>query len=382
MAAPALYRPALGEPPAGPPLLTLGDLDLRGGLLLRSTNWLGDALMSLPAAWQLKRLLPPGRALAILCPDKLSALWEAVPWVDRVIGFSGRGLSLAGRPLALTKGRLGAADLAAVRAFDPGAGIVFPNSFGAAWDLAWARVPNRIGRTGRGRLLLLDWRLPAWRRVPGQDRCHQARHYLEIAAACGPIQWRADYPTLEPRLTGERLQTLRALLGQKPGEILVLAPGAAYGPAKQWPVANFARVAQWWAERHGLVVTVGEPREKAAAATVIADCRRGLNLAGKTNLTELCWLLRQARACVANDSGAMHLAAALGVPGVALFGSTDPVSTGPLGASWIVARQAPPCSPCLKRRCPREDRPYECLTGIAAGAVIHSLQELRERTAP
>jgi heptosyltransferase II len=360
--APQLFLPDLGPAPTAAPLLEASKLG-PGGLLLRVPNWLGDGVMALPAVARLRSLLPAGVPLRVLTLAKLQSFWQAVPGVDEVLTFA--------------RGRLQAAELAEVRQRACAAAVIFPNSFGSAWDLWRAGVPQVLGRGGRGRGLLLHHRLPAWHRRPGQDRWHQARHDLELAWALGSRDWGTDFPALKPQLTEAEATTLAPAINA-PGKLLVLAPGAAYGPAKQWPVSHFQAVARAWQAEMGQVAVIGAPGEENAAAAAIADLPGALNLAGQTNLRQLMALLGGAGAALVNDSGAMHLGAAMGGRGVAIFGSTDPLATGPLGGRWVVMRRPPPCAPCLKRVCPLKADRYLCLTAIQPAEVLATLRWVAE----
>lgn len=362
----AWYTPTIDR--RSRPALLPSDVPWRQGLLVRSTNWLGDVLMTLPAVYRLRTIVPPGHQLQILAPRKLAALWQSVPWVDQVLVFAGK--------------RLDEAERAAVAAAAPGVTVVLPNSFGAAWDLRRAGLPHLLGRTGRGRALLLTHRLPAWRRRPGHDRYHQVSEYLDLAAACGAKTEDLTYPPLAPRLSPADAAPLPAWT-RGAGPLLIIAPGAAYGPAKQWPVESFRTVARWWSSQTaGRVIAIGAPGEEAAATAAVVDCPGAVSLAGQTTLPQLMALLQAARCVVANDSGTMHLAAALGRPGVALFGSTDPIATGPLGGRWLVLRHPLPCSPCLARTCHRNDQPYECLHRLPPDLVTAALATHLREDAP
>lgn len=334
---------------------TLLDIQtLSGGLLLRATNHLGDAVMTLPAAWRLKQQLPKDAPLAVLTPHKWRELWQAAEWVDRVIPFQGRRLDPAAR--------------AEVADFAAAATVILPNSFGSAWDLARAGSAGRIGRGGRMRGVLLQHQLPAWRRVAGADEHHEVCKYLEIAAACGVRNWAIDYPPLH---TGVPVPAECP----SEGPLLAIAPGAAYGPAKQWPTEHFQAVVDAW---DGPVVALGAPGEEAVAESAIANSASAVNLAGRTSLSELMAILQIADCIVANDSGTMHLGAALGRRGVAIFGSTDPLATGPIGGRWMVMQEPVPCAPCLARTCKRETDAYECLLAITPDAVMAAIASLRE----
>ena len=364
---PRLYQPRIAPRPVGR-LVDPDALDWRGGLLVRAPNWLGDALMSLPALHRLVARVPAGGKTTILTHANLADLWRAVDWVDRVIPMAARRTSETERQ--------------AIRAAGPGLSLILPNSFGSALDVFLAGVPHRVGRTGRGRRLLLHHALPAWHRVAGRDEHHEVSKYLELVAACGAAVESLETPPLRSGLT-EREQAAVAAWADWPRPLLVLAPGAAFGPAKQWPAAAFHEVAAWWRQaRGGTVVAVGAAKERAAAAAAVADIDGTREVAGQTSLSQLIHLLGEAAGVVANDSGVMHLAAALHRPGVAVFGSTDPVATGPLGGRWIVLQERLPCVPCLQRTCPRQDVPYECLHAIAPSQVIAALETLLPTRSP
>lgn len=356
------YQPDIGERPLVKKL-NLDAVSWDAGILVRATNWLGDVMMTLPAIYRLRQRLPAGAPLIVVTPKKLASLWDSIPWVDQVITFPHR--------------RFDAACITTLKRQKPGVSVILPNSFGSAWDAWRAHLPHRIGRSGRGRHLLLHHHLPAWRRVAGRDQYHQAREYLQIPLAMGGDSWGCDYPPLCP-LPLEKLDSALAEdLSKLPGKRLVIAPGAAYGPAKQWPPDSFNQVARWWTAQQGHVLAIGAPGEETAAQQTITDCTAARNLAGKTSLAGLLSVLSSATCVLANDSGTMHLAAALNRDGVALFGSTDPLATGPLGGRWIIHRQKIPCSPCLRRRCPNtENGTGRCLTDIEPTAVIDSLSHL------
>lgn len=353
------------EPDFGPPtldkIIDFRDIPWNSGLLVRATNWLGDTLMSLGAVRQLRSLVPSGVPVTVACKQNLAPLWRCVSWIDEVLPFSGRRLDVRCRER-----------LSALR---PDITVVLPNSFGSVWDLWRAGAGDMLGRGGRGRTPFLRHRLPIWRRRAGMDRYHEARNYLEIAGACGATTWDCAYPPLTPAITEQDLRALPALPGLNE-RTLVIAPGAAYGPAKQWPSAFCNVVARWWRREQGPVIAVGTPGEEESGRATLSGCDDAINLVGQTSLVQLLYVLSRAHTVLANDSGAMHLAAALGKKGVAIFGSTDPTATGPIGGTWIIVRKPLACSPCLRRSCPRTDVPYECLTSVTPGVVIESLVTL------
>ena len=189
--------------------------DWRGGLLIRSTNWLGDALMTLPAVGQIRKLVPQNVPITMLTPKNLAPMWQACPFVADVIPMAGKHISDD--------------EITAVKSRDFGVAVVFPNSFGSAMDVWKTAIPIRIGRKGRFRGLLLTHRLREWPRGENVGVCHQLSYYLELASMLGAVEWTAECEPLKVDLS------LAEALGMDDGRWLVLAPGAAYGPAKQWP---------------------------------------------------------------------------------------------------------------------------------------------------
>ena len=328
------------------------------GVLLRSVNWLGDLLMTLPATWQLKRLLPKGTPLWALSPAALAPVWQAAPWIDGVIPFDGRHPD---RDVC-----------AAVRERHFGLGVVLPNSFGSAADLWKCGLPKRLGRSGNLRSLLLTDRIRPWPRGKDAPKCHQLSYYLELISVFGEITFTAECPPL--KVSSDYAKSLGVCKG---GGWLALAPGAAFGPAKQWPAEDYADVARVWLSRGGQVLLLGSGKDAAATAAVKALLPQCRDLAGQTDLPQLMSLLAASDAVLANDSGAMHLAAALGTPGVAIFLSTNDIATGPLGAPWELFVADVPCRPCLKRECPRTgDGQYACRKAIAVAAVTDATLKL------
>ncbi|NMA42132.1 MAG: lipopolysaccharide heptosyltransferase II [Oligosphaeraceae bacterium] len=325
------------------------------GLLLRSTNWLGDLLMTLPAAYQLKRMMPETCGLFVLTPAALAEIWRACPWVDAVIPMQGK--------------RISSAEIQQVRSLNPGVAMVLPNSFGSALDVFRCGVPLRIGRRGRWRSLLLNHRIPEWKRGENIGKLHQLSYYLQLISTLGSPRLEADCPPLrhDPELAMQ--------FGiSKQERWLALAPGAAYGPAKQWPAVYFSEIAMRWQEQGGKVVLLGAKKEIPAGAEIAAACPEVLNLVHKTNLTALMSILANVQAIVANDSGIMHLGAGLGAHGVAIFGSTDPVATGPIGGKWRLEISTAQCRPCFKRFCPLpEEQKYHCLHQVTPRQVYASL---------
>lgn len=312
-------------------------------LLVRSPNWLGDACMAFPAVRALKRGRPDLR-LTVLCPAKLVELWQSVPEVDDIIA---------------KQGDEGTGEVAAkVRARGPfDAAVLFTNSTRSTLELWRAGIPRLVGYRGSLRSRFLDDVAPEPREAGPPE--HHAQRYLRLAAHCGA---QAEDAVLSGG-GGEKQVVSTAVLG--------ICAGAEYGPAKRWPLENFAGVARRLSSRWPEIEWrfFGAPRE-AGMGEELSTMLQGVkhrNLVGKTDLSQLIAHLKQCRLLLTNDTGTMHLAAALGVPTVSIFGSTEPVLTGPLGAHHLIVRHHVPCSPCFRRECPFGH--YECMTGVTVERV-------------
>lgn len=318
---------------------------LNGPLVVRSPNWLGDAVMALPAVRNLKTMLVRD-PLVVAAPEKLAALWQACPFVDRVISLD--------RPknIFTTAGQL--------RAGKFGSAVLLPNSLRAAAEARLAGIPQRIGYARGGRKFLLTHPIPVPPRNP--VRLHQRFYYLDLVTALG----------------GPTDDTLPKLRREAPGAkspmTVAICPGAEYGPAKRWPVESFLTVAKHFAAQHrARIVLLGAAGDAALASELATQLAEVDNRAGKTTLAEFMAALAGAKLVLCNDSGAMHVASALDVPTVAIFGSTEPQLTGPLGTRTRVLRHHVPCSPCFLRECPLD---FSCMTSITPERVIAEAEAL------
>jgi heptosyltransferase II len=337
-------------------------------ILVRATNWVGDAVMCVPAMAEIRRRFPEAK-ITLLARPWVAGLYDRT-LVDEIMPYTlGRGWrDLAG------KWRL-AKEL---RGMDFDCAILLPNAFEAA-AIAWlARIPVRIGyaRDGRG-LLLTDPIAPPG---AGETEEHQRFYYLELLRRAGLIE---RIPAVEeirlpgiPMLESEgvRLFLERGIEGPFVG----VSPGAAFGGAKRWLPERFAEAALRVAKELDAGVAIfGSADERTLCGTVLGLVReagvRAHNFAGETSLEEFVALAAACDAFITNDSGAMHVASALGVPTVAVFGATDHVATGPTGPLARVVREPVECSPCLLRECPIDHR---CMTGVSAERVAGELQEL------
>ena len=321
----------------------------RTRLLVRAPNWVGDVVLSLPALRDLRRAFPASR-LEVLARPWVAGLYAAVPEIDGVVE---------------SRGTL--ADAAALRGrYD--VGLLLPNSFASAFTLWRAGIPERWGYATDARSALLTRSCRVRASLGGRSQVYYYRAMLEGLglAVSGP----PDASLACPKAWAERG---RALLGS-PGPWIGINPGAAYGTAKRWPPERFAAAAALVARRSGAqVAIVGSAAERPLAEAIAAQLGAARVLCGETTLAELVGVLRELRLLLTNDSGPMHLAAALGTPLVAVFGSTDWSETAPVSERARVVREETECAPCKLRECPIDHR---CMARVAVDRVAATALEL------
>lgn len=321
-------------------------------ILVRATNWIGDAIMSIPALRAIREKWPEAE-ITMLARPWVAEIYRGQEFVDRVIALTAR----SGNPIAIEQ----AAESLRAEQFD--CAVLLQNAFSAAWLVWRARIPQRIGYARNGRSILLTKAIA----VPkhGEIAAHEAYYYLTLLQRAG---WLESIPKVEQialRLTAEasqaaekRLQDAGLLAGKKR---VAVAPGAAYGSAKCWPAERFAAVADGLVDDFGAgVVLFGSKSEIDICRQITKSMRhRPVNLAGQTSTSELPALFSRCHLFVGNDSGAMHVAAAVGVPVVAVFGSTDLEGTAPVTARRNIIQHKVACSPCFLRECPIDHRCME-----------------------
>jgi heptosyltransferase II len=326
-------------------------------ILIRSSNWLGDAAMSVPAVRAIKAGRPDAR-LTIAATEKIAPMWKLVPEVDAII--------------PLPRSRLLSVVWLLRREPSFDVAILFPNSVRAALESWLTRIPRRVGYRGHWRRWLLNQIVPVPRK-PGPPE-HHSLGLLRIARECG-----ADTLNFDRSLAGLQYSTsnVQTAINREPIKI-GLCPGAEYGPAKRWLPKRFAEAAEKISAQSSVQwILFGTPRDATVgdqiAATLGDHC---VNRVGQTTLDQLIDELRECRLLLTNDTGTMHLAALLGVPVVAIFGSTEPRLTGPLGNGHMVLRHHVECSPCFLRECPID---FRCMKAVsaqeAADAVLSLLGE-------
>ena len=321
-------------------------------------------VLSLPALRAVRRGFPEAR-LAVLVRRELASFFDGSTWIDEVIPYTARGGM--GRILGIP------ALVRALRARRFDAAVLFPTSFESALWPGLAGIPRRVGYPGDGRSALLTTRVTA---APDVEHAHEVHWYLHLVRAGLGVDAPAEpvAPDVHPPHRA-RMQEWLGARRRRQGRLVALAPGATYGPAKECPAAHWAALIDLLAARDVECVLVGAPSERARCAEVTAACRAGaLVAAGETSVGELVALLALADAFAGNDSGAMHVAGALGRPTVGIFGSTSPERTSPLGARTRVFYERIECSPCLARTC--RFGHYDCFRRIAPDAVATALGEL------
>jgi len=329
-------------------------------------NWVGDAVLSLPALEAVRARFPQAE-LVILARPHVADLYVRRPDVNHVIVFEQKGthggfgglLRLAGE---LRRERF---DLA----------VLFQNAFQAALIAFLAGIPQRLGYSRDARRLLLTHPIavPRAQEIPP----HETYYYLELVRRAGwldslPVV--TQIPVAPPgRATIERMQALLRERGLDNGAgsrrpRVVLAPGAAYGSAKCWLPERYAALADRLVEAdNAAVLLCGTPAEAELGAAISARMKhKPVSLIGATTLEDFLGLLPEADLFIGNDSGAMHLAAGVGLPQVIIFGPTDEAGTGPLNPRARLVKHPVSCSPCFLRRCPVDHR---CMTGVTVEDV-------------
>ena len=341
---------------------------LRGidNLLIRSANWIGDAVMTTPTVRAIRKNFPRAN-ITLLAKPWVMPVFECNPYVDTVMPYEANG-----RHKGLTGFLRLARDLRAQR-FD--LAILFQNAFEAALLTFVARIPRRMGFATDGRACLLTGRLYGYREL---KKGHLIDYYLGILDEAGlDLDGRGLDLFVSAR---ERIQadTLLAEAGLQPDEPLAgLNPGATFGTAKRWLPERFAELSRrLYAEQGIRSLLFGGPGEVQLGQQISAWANgSAINLCGRTNLKEAMTLIDRCRFFITNDSGLMHVAAALGKPQLAIIGPTDFITTGPSNPRSRLVRVAGACdlSPCLKVDCPIDHR---CMTCISVERVLDELQAL------
>jgi lipopolysaccharide heptosyltransferase II len=319
-------------------------------ILVRAPNWLGDSVITVPTVRAMKAGRPDAH-ITVLAPEKIASVWKLVPEIDEVLPLDPGSLLSAVRVIRRQ------------RPFD--VAVLFPNSLRTALEAWLAGIPRRVGFPGHRRRWLLNQIISEEpRRGPIQ---HQVYRYLRMVREVGgPVA----APEVRKYLPRVKANGAPAKLG--------LCPGAEYGPAKRWLPERFAEVALAVAQTRPVQwvlfgTAADQERGLAIEAALGAHC---LNRIGKTTLEELAAELGQSALLLTNDTGTMHLATLIGIPVVAVFGSTEPRLTGPLGTGHAILRHQVECSPCFLRECPID---FRCMKAVTVDEVVAAVSRELER---
>jgi heptosyltransferase-2 len=323
-------------------------------ILVRATNWIGDAVMSLPALRAIRSRYP-GAHITVLAKPWVKQLYEGERAIDAVIWKPARAL------------RTEKFDLA----------VLFPNSFRSALQIYITGAGRRIGYARDARSFLLTDAIP----IPkaGEIPKHERFYYLELLRRAGLIDALPNISEIHldgAEAAAERGSQLFESRGVKL-PVIGVSPGAAFGSAKRWLPERFAEAAARLAEG-GSIAIFGSAAERSMCAQVAAACA-GHNFAGTTTLREFIDMTAACQLFLTNDSGAMHIAAGLGVPSITVFGPTDETATGPSGANARIVREPVDCAPCKLRECPIDHR---CMTRVTIESVLETGVRLRSCQQP
>jgi heptosyltransferase-2 len=334
-------------------------------ILIRATNWVGDAIMAIPALRAVRGHFPSAY-IAIVARPYVADIYRHQQVADELIAYDVKG-NHAG-----LRGRERLARELRAQKFD--AALLLQNAFDAAW-LAWrAQIPRRIGYARDGRSLLLTDPIAVAKR--GEIPAHEKFYYLELVRRAG---WSQDLPDPEfiqlvvsPEQRAATEQRLLTAGCRHNALRIAVGAGASYGSAKCWPPERFADALNHLQDHADAdVILFGTSAEAQVADAIIAKLRRPpINLTGQTAIAELPALLSRCQMFLGNDSGAMHVAAAVGLPVVAVFGPTDPLGTAPVTPRAAIVQERPYCSPCFLRRCPTDHR---CMTAVTPAAVVAAI---------
>ena len=333
-------------------------------ILIRSTNWIGDAIITTPAVHSIRKNFPDA-FISILVHPWVADVFNSSPDVDEVLIYEKKGIhsGLSGMWRLSRKLSRYSFDLT----------ILLQNAFEAAFITMLAGIPARAGYKTDGRGLLLTHGVSFKK---GIKKIHQVHYYQEMVKSLGltpePDKLSLELPESKKKWAKEFISSI------KKGPVVGLNPGAAFGPAKRWPAEKFGKLALLLSKELGAVMFVFGTKADKSVNAEIHDFAPGnvIDLAGKTSLAEAMALIEVCDAFVTNDSGLMHVGAALKTPMAAIFGSTNPITTGPFSENAVVIQKDLDCSPCLKTHCKTD---FECMMAITAEEVFKSVNSMIEK---
>jgi len=330
-------------------------------ILIRATNWVGDAIIALPALQAVRARFAQAE-FSILARPYVLDIYRDQGIADELIAYDwiGQHKGIRGQIKLVAQLREQKFDIA----------VLMQNAFDAAW-LAWrARIPERIGYARDGRSFLLTKAIPVPK--PGEIPAHEKFYYLELVRRAGFIESLPEVPWITLKVSEQKRRATEEFLfvngAQRGRRRIAVGAGASYGSAKCWPPERFAETLNNVGKAGDTdVILLGTAGEKAVSDAIAAGLRvKPLDLTGKTLIADLPALLSCCDLFIGNDSGAMHVAAAMGLPIVAVFGPTDPEGTAPVTPRCTVVQEKPYCSPCFLRRCPTDHR---CMKSVTPAMV-------------
>lgn len=330
-------------------------------LLIRATNWVGDAILALPALRAVRSRFPEAE-IAILARPYVADIYRDQQICSQMITYDSQGKHA---------GIFGRERLAAeLRTLEFDMVLLLQNAFDAAW-LAWrAEIPQRIGYARDGRSFLLTNAVPVPK--PGAIPPHEKYYYLELLRRAGWIDSLRDESFITLSVSEQSRRRAADFLAQSGARRnslrIAIGAGASYGSAKCWAPFRFAEVAnRLQSQTDADVILFGTAAEAAVTRAISLELQRPpIDLTAKTAIADLPALLFQCHLFIGNDSGAMHVAASVGLPVVAVFGPTDPLGTAPVTPRATIVQEKPYCSPCFLRHCPTDHR---CMRNITPGMV-------------
>ncbi len=321
-------------------------------LLIRSTNWVGDAIMALPTLRAVRTRFPESE-ITILARPYVAFIYKNQRVCDNMM---------------LVDYKRDMMSEIREQKFDKA--LLLQNAFEAAW-FAWrAGIPERIGYARDGRSFLLTKAVPVPK--PGEIPAHEQYYYLELLRRASWLDSLPNETFISLNVPEENRQRAAHFLrsnGVRPASLrIAIGAGASYGSAKCWPPDRFAELANRLQAQSAVdIILFGTRAEEPVSSAIAAGMHRPpIDLTGKTPIDDLPALLSQCHLFIGNDSGAMHVAAAVGLPVVAVFGPTDPFGTAPVTPRCSIVQEKPYCSPCFLRRCPTDHR---CMTRVTPDAV-------------
>ena len=324
-------------------------------LLIRSTNWIGDAVMTTPAVRAIRKNFPNAK-ISLMAKPWVAPVFENNPHIDDIIFYNFKGMTKTFKTAMM------------LEKYDFGAAILLQNAFEAAFIAYLAKIPIRIGYDTDLRNIFLTHPVHRSSKIL---RLHQTHYYNEILKGAG---LKTDGTSLELFLSSQdHNAALKILEDSNISEtdfVIGINPSATYGSAKQWFPERFAQVSDRLGKRFGSkTIIFGGPNDRELGANIRKMMKtQAVNLSGKTTLKEAMALIARCRLFITNDSGLMHVAAALNVNQVAIFGSTDFAATGPWSPRARVVRSFVNCSPCLETKCPFGHK--DCMQKISVDRVF------------